>query len=252
MLPVPERRFRYPGRKRYPEWACLEGILTVLRWGIPWRELPQRPAGRRGRRVGAVLISGSGPVSGRNSSHSCSGWPRRASWIGSGRCSTRRSWTPKRGATIGKSPVNRGRPSTKLHLVCDGRGVPLALVLGPGNRHDCVHALAAVDAVPCLRLRRRGARTGQRAARRPRLRRRLAPRGAARARHQTADPRTQTRNRRVRDAQARQRWPIERTNAWLHNQRRLNPRWERRDELYLAFAQLAAALILCRRLNNAF
>ena len=45
LLPVPERRFRYPGRKRYPERACLEGILTVLRWGIPWKELPQ-PAGR--------------------------------------------------------------------------------------------------------------------------------------------------------------------------------------------------------------
>jgi transposase len=49
LLPVPERRFRYPGRKRYSERACLEGILTVLRWGIPWRELPRlegRPSGK--------------------------------------------------------------------------------------------------------------------------------------------------------------------------------------------------------------
>jgi transposase len=49
LLPVPERRFRYPGRKRYPERDCLEGILTVLRWGIPWKELPQtagRPSGK--------------------------------------------------------------------------------------------------------------------------------------------------------------------------------------------------------------
>ena len=45
LLPVSVRRFRYPGRKRYSERACLEGILTVLRWGIPWKELPQ-PAGR--------------------------------------------------------------------------------------------------------------------------------------------------------------------------------------------------------------
>jgi transposase len=41
LIPVPERRFRYPGRRRFSERACLEGILTVLRWGIPWAELPQ-------------------------------------------------------------------------------------------------------------------------------------------------------------------------------------------------------------------
>jgi transposase len=49
LVPVPQRRFRYPGRKRFSERACLEGILTVLRWGIPWAELPSasgRPSGK--------------------------------------------------------------------------------------------------------------------------------------------------------------------------------------------------------------
>jgi transposase len=48
LIPRPERRFRYPGRKRYEERDCLEGILYVLRWGIPWRALPReegKPAG---------------------------------------------------------------------------------------------------------------------------------------------------------------------------------------------------------------
>jgi len=49
LIPVPERRFRYPGRKRFPERACLEGILTVMRWGLPWAQLPDaegRPSGK--------------------------------------------------------------------------------------------------------------------------------------------------------------------------------------------------------------
>ena len=57
---------------------------------------------------------------------------------------------------------------------------------------------------------------------------------------------------RARDPQAPERWTIERTNAWLHNNRRITIRWERRPELYLAFAQLACAVILCHRLEGAF
>jgi transposase len=130
----------------------------------------------------------------------------------------------------------------------------LALLVAPGNRHDRVHALAAVDAVPRLRFRRRGRENRPTSLLADRgydadwLRDALNERGI-----KPLIPQKQKRGTgRIRGAQARHRWPIERTNAWLHNQRRLNPRWERRPELYLAFAQLAAALILCRRLNDAF
>jgi transposase len=40
LLPVVERRFRYPGRKRVDDRLCLEGILFVLFTGLPWREVP--------------------------------------------------------------------------------------------------------------------------------------------------------------------------------------------------------------------
>jgi transposase len=41
LIPRVERRYRYPGRKRWDERACLEGILYVLRFAIPWTELPR-------------------------------------------------------------------------------------------------------------------------------------------------------------------------------------------------------------------
>lgn len=51
------------------------------------------------------------------------------------------------------------------------------------------------------------------------------------------------------DPAARHRWPVERTNAWLHNWRRISTRWERRPELYLALLQLACSMIICRLLD---
>src|SRR5436305_14094355 len=40
LLPVKERRFRSPGRKRLPDREALQGILFVLHTGISWPHLP--------------------------------------------------------------------------------------------------------------------------------------------------------------------------------------------------------------------
>ena len=45
LLADPQRRFRYPGRCRYPARACLEGILYVLFTDTPWLQLPYRELG---------------------------------------------------------------------------------------------------------------------------------------------------------------------------------------------------------------
>jgi transposase len=41
LLPKKERRFRYPGRTRFPDRQALQGILFVLHTGIAWTHLPQ-------------------------------------------------------------------------------------------------------------------------------------------------------------------------------------------------------------------
>ena len=41
LLPPPKpRRFRFPGRKPVDNRVCLNGILFVLKTGIPWEDLP--------------------------------------------------------------------------------------------------------------------------------------------------------------------------------------------------------------------
>jgi transposase len=45
LLADPPRRFRYPGRSRYPARACLEGIVYVLVTDTPWLQVPYRELG---------------------------------------------------------------------------------------------------------------------------------------------------------------------------------------------------------------
>jgi transposase len=157
----------------------------------------------------------------------------------------------KGGAKIGKSPADRGRPGSKLHLACDGRGVPLSLAVSGANENERGYLLPLVDALPRRRQRERSRPDAL-----------LADRGydaehlRASLRERGIEPRIVRRRPpgggRRRDPQVPERWPIERTNAWLHNYRRVATRWERRPELYLALVQLACSLIICRRLEGAF
>ena len=48
------------------------------------------------------------------------------------------------------------------------------------------------------------------------------------------------------DPQARRRWPIERTNAWLKAKRRIATRRDRKAANYTAFLQLGLIVILAR------
>jgi transposase len=41
LLPKVDRRFRYPGRKRVDDRVALQGILFVLKTGIPWEDFPK-------------------------------------------------------------------------------------------------------------------------------------------------------------------------------------------------------------------
>jgi transposase len=48
------------------------------------------------------------------------------------------------------------------------------------------------------------------------------------------------------DPQARNRWPVERTNAWLKAKRRIATRRDRKADNYLAFLHLGMILILTK------
>ena len=55
------------------------------------------------------------------------------------------------GDQTGPNPTDRAKRGSKRHLICEGRGVPLAVRLTGANRNDSQEALALVDAIPPLR-----------------------------------------------------------------------------------------------------
>ncbi len=127
----------------------------------------------------------------------------------------------------------------------------MSVAVGGANENERRYLLALIDALPPLRAgatNRPDAVLADRGYDAEHLRESLRERGI--------EPRIVRRRRpgegRTRDPQVPERWTIERTNAWLHNYRRISTRWERRPELYLALVHLACSLIICRRLEGAF
>lgn len=52
---------------------------------------------------------------------------------------------------MGANPVDRGKPGSKLHLVCEGGGLPLTAVVTAANVADTTMFAAVLDDVPPIR-----------------------------------------------------------------------------------------------------
>jgi transposase len=126
-------------------------------------------------------------------------------------------------------------------VICDGRGVPLAVRLTGANRHDSQEALPLVDAIPPLQGKRGRPRChpdcvlGDRAYDAETIRRGLRVRRIL--------PLLAVRRRRHRSGLGRWRWVVERTFAWLSQFRRLRVRYDKRADVHEAFLSLGCALI---------
>jgi transposase len=147
---------------------------------------------------------------------------------------------------VGANPVDRGKPGSKLHLVCDGNGLPLTAVVTAANVNDTTMFQAVVADVPPVRT--------------PAGRRRTRP-GAVHAdkRYDSRGNRAYLRRRGIKARIARRqieaptrlgrhRWKVERALSWLSCFRRLQVRWDRDCGRWFAFVLLACAVVCFNRL----
>ena len=152
------------------------------------------------------------------------------------------------GLQTGPNPTDRAKRGSKRHLICDGRGIPLAIELTGANCHDSTQALPLLDAIPPLQglhgrpRSRPDCLIGDRAYDAEKIRRVL------RARHIL--PLLAMRNMEHGSGLGRRRWVVERTFAWMNQFRRLRLRYEKRADMRKAFLSLACALIFWNFLKD--
>jgi transposase len=148
---------------------------------------------------------------------------------------------------VGAAPVDRGKPGSKLHLVCDGRGLPLTVVVTAANVNDSTMLEAVLDHVPAV----------------------LGPSGRRRCRPGThhadkGDDASHCRQylrrcgigppiarRRMESSTrlGRHRWKMERALSWLGCFRRLPARWDRDAGRCFALVLVACAIACFNRLE---
>jgi len=146
----------------------------------------------------------------------------------------------------GPSPVDRGKPGSKIHVLSDREGLPLAVAVSAANTNDNQALKPLVRAVPAIRSRRGP-------------RRRKPVKLHADKAYDSAEARAWLRGRGIVPRIARKgiesserlgrvRWVIERTIAWLSGYRRLTIRYERKASHFAAFLTLAATLTCYKKL----
>ncbi|WP_344887036.1 IS5 family transposase [Streptosporangium longisporum] len=250
--PHPPRRRHHPGRRPIDDRMALADIVYVLRTGVAWRDVPASTIGCSGvtcwRRLRDWTEAGV--------------WPRlhqllldelRAAGLldlNDAAIDGSHVRALKRGDHVGPSPVDRGRPGSKHHLIVDAHGTPLAVSVTGGNRHDVTQMLPLLAAIPPIR--------GVRGRPRRKPRRLYADRGYDYPSH-----RRHLWKRGIKPVIARRgsphgsglgtiRWVVERTFAWLHQFKRLRIRYEHRADLHQGLLDLACSLICLRRLRTSF
>ena len=162
-----------------------------------------------------------------------------------GRCLCSRE---KRGSLTGPSPVDRGKPGSKIHVLSERAGLPLTVAISAANAHDSLALKPLVMAIPAVKSRR-GPRRGRpaklhadKAYDQPALRRWV--------RDQRIAVRIARKGIESAEKLGKHRWVIERTMAWLTGYRRLTLRYERKAHHFLAFLTLGAALTCWKNLRK--
>ena len=152
----------------------------------------------------------------------------------------------------GANPTDRGKPGTKRHLLTEAKGIPVAVLVTGANRTDMKKLAELLDAAvlepapsepPQLALDRGYDYDSCRA---EAVARGYTPHIPPKASEATPLPPPGEPGR-----HPPRRWVVEVGHSWFNRFRRLLVRWEKQAAHDLGFVQLAAVLIIDRKVRHA-
>nr|WP_211232837.1 IS5 family transposase [Desulfatirhabdium butyrativorans] len=239
------------GRKPIPARRIFEAIIYVLRTGCQWKALPKERFGSPSA-IHAHFMR----------------WMRAGFFISLWRAGLAEydemegiawRWQSIDGAmvkaplaleAVGRNPTDRGKKGTKRHLLVDGRGVPLSLVVTGANRHDVTQLELVLEEIVIDRptdiqqnLCADKAYDGQSALETivshgyiPHVKRRGE----------------ETQEKRSNPLWKARRWVVEASHSWFNRFRKILVRYEKYSDTYMALLHLAAAIIAYRKVGDIY
>ncbi|MER5450531.1 IS5 family transposase [Streptomyces sp. NPDC002766] len=147
------------GRPRVSDRQVINGMVYKIRTGISWRDLPERYGPwqtvytrfRRYALDGVFTRALQQIQAGADAVGDIDWLVQIDSTIV--RAHQHAAATGRKGGTIGDEPDDRalgrsrGGLTTKIHLACDGKGRPLAVLVTPGQRHDSICARPLLERI---------------------------------------------------------------------------------------------------------
>jgi len=240
------------GQPPVTDRAVLTGILFVLKTGIPWEDLPRE------------MSCGCGMTCWRR----LRDWQAKGTWdeirkilLAKLRDADKIDWSRALidssfvraaygGEETGPSPVDRSKPGSKHHVITDAHGLPLASSVTAANVNDITEMAPLFNAIPPV-----AGKVGHPKKKPDALQGDLAydsepHRQGLRA--MGIEPILPEKEIDDQSGLGATRWPVERTLSWLHQNRRLRIRYERRPDIHQAFLTVACIKICTSALFGGF
>lgn len=231
------------GRPKKPDRQMFAAIFYVLTTGIQWNALPRCPGAgstvhdrfQQWTRAGVFEALRTTGLIEFDTSVGLD-W----AWQSIDGCMTK---APLGGDATGPNPTDRGKQGTERHLLTEGHGLPVGLVVTGANRNDVTQVEAVLDARPVVSFEAEQHLCADKGYDSNRVRSALSASGyvthiLSRGQEKVALEMPGFRAR---------RWVVEAAHSWLNRFRRLLVRWEKKGENYLGMLHVACAVIVWRR-----